>query len=60
MEQTANPFVIVLMFVGRCLVPLIIMLGISYILKRSGLLKEPPEPPDIIEPTEENSMKEMK
>jgi hypothetical protein len=40
-----NPFVIGLMFVGRCLVPLLVMLGVSYLLHELGLLKEAPPPP---------------
>lgn len=40
-----NPFVILVMFVLRCLVPLAIMLGISYVLRRLGLIQEPPPPP---------------
>lgn len=44
--EGANPLIIILMFVLRCGVPLLIMLGISYLLKRLGLLKEPPQPPD--------------
>jgi hypothetical protein len=43
--EGANPLIIILMFVLRCGVPLLIMLGISYLLKRLGLLKEPPQPP---------------
>lgn len=54
MEQnTANPLIITLLFVARCLVPLIIMLGISYVLKRLGLIQEPPPPPE--EPTPNGS-----
>ncbi len=37
----------VLLFVLRCLVPLLLMLGLSYLLKRLGLIKPPPPaPPD--------------
>lgn len=43
--ETANPVIIALMFVLRCLVPLAIMLGISYLLRRFGLLREPTPPP---------------
>jgi hypothetical protein len=35
----------VLLFVLRCLVPLLLMLGLSYLLKRMGLIKPPPPPP---------------
>ncbi len=45
MDSTpANPVIIVLMFLARCLVPLLVMLGISYLLKRLGLIQEPPSP----------------
>jgi hypothetical protein len=42
-----NPLVVGLFFVLRCLVPLMIMLGISYLLKKFGWIAEsPPPPPD--------------
>ncbi len=40
-----NPFFVALGFVARCLVPLGIMLGVSYLLKRLGLIAPPPAPP---------------
>lgn len=40
-----NPAYIVVLYILRCLVPLAIMLGISYLLRRLGLIKEPPHPP---------------
>jgi hypothetical protein len=40
-----NPAYIIFFYVLRCLVPLAIMLGISYLLRRLGLIKEPPQPP---------------
>lgn len=45
-DANANPVVIVLMFIARCVVPLFIMLGISYLLRRLGFIKEPPPPPE--------------
>jgi hypothetical protein len=42
-ETSADPIIIILMFIARCLVPLLIMLGISYLLRRLGLIKEPPQ-----------------
>jgi hypothetical protein len=47
MEQTSNtnPLFISLLFILRCIVPLLIMLGISYLLKRLGVIVEPPKPP---------------
>lgn len=44
--ETANPIVIVLLFVLRCLVPLLIMLAISYILRRLGFIRDLPPPPE--------------
>jgi hypothetical protein len=40
-----NPIVLALMFVGRCLVPVAIMLMISYLLRRWGFIQDA-EPPD--------------
>ena len=39
--DNANPLIIALLFVLRCLVPLAIMLGISYLLRRYGLITAP-------------------
>lgn len=36
---------IILLYILRCLVPLGIMLGISYLLRRFGLIRESPRPP---------------
>ena len=45
--STTNPLFVVLFFALRCLVPLLIMLGITYLLKRLGLIAaSPPLPPD--------------
>lgn len=43
-ELQANPIIIGFLFVLRCLVPLLIMLGISYLLRRFGLIVQPPPP----------------
>lgn len=43
--DNANPLIIALLFVLRCLVPLAIMLGISYLLRRYGLITAPIPPP---------------
>ncbi len=46
MEDTsANPFLIALFFMIRCLVPLLVMFGITYLLKRLGLIVQSPKPP---------------
>jgi hypothetical protein len=46
-EGTEGPIFLIeaLLFVLRCAVPLLIMLGVSYLLKRLGLIKPPPPPP---------------
>ncbi len=44
-NANTNPFFVALFFIVRCLVPMLIMLGISYLLKRLGLITPPPEPP---------------
>jgi hypothetical protein len=41
-DSGANPLVVALLFLVRCLVPLALMLGISYLLRRLGLITEPP------------------
>jgi len=45
MNETANPVFVVLLFILRCLVPVAILLGISYLLRKFGLVAETPEPP---------------
>jgi len=44
-KATANPFFVALMFFLRCLIPLLIMLGVSYLLRRFGFIAESPPPP---------------
>jgi hypothetical protein len=44
-ETSANPVFVALLCAARCLVPLLIMLGITYLLKKFGLIAEPPQPP---------------
>jgi hypothetical protein len=47
MNETANPFFVALLFILRCLVPLVILFGISYLLRRLGLVViDSPEPPE--------------
>jgi hypothetical protein len=44
-----SPLLVVILFILRCLVPLIILLGISYLLRKLGLVsvpnKKPPHTP---------------
>jgi hypothetical protein len=41
----SNPLFVILLFLLRCLVPLAVMLGVSYLLKKFGFIKEPPALP---------------
>ncbi|HSO11795.1 MAG TPA: hypothetical protein VLT51_05430 [Anaerolineales bacterium] len=44
-ETPANPVFVALLFILRCLVPVAVLFGISYLLRRLGLVAETPEPP---------------
>jgi hypothetical protein len=57
-EPSANSFFVVLLFILRCLVPLAILFGISYLLRRMGLVAiEAPEPKEEVveKPTEDSA-----
>ena len=41
----ANPIIVALLCVARCLIPLAIILGVSYLLRRFGLISRPAQPP---------------
>ena len=41
-KATPNPFLIGLFFFIRCIVPLMLMLGVSYLLRKLGIITEPP------------------
>jgi hypothetical protein len=45
-NANANPLIIALLCLLRCLIPLVIMLGISYLLKRFGLIAVTPDRPE--------------
>jgi len=46
-DASANPIFVALLFILRCVVPLAILFGISYLLRKMGLVAvEAPEPPD--------------
>jgi hypothetical protein len=40
MEEGNTSLIVFTFFVARCLVPLLVMFGISYILKRLGYIKD--------------------
>ena len=54
-EANASPLVVPLLFLARCLVPLLLLLGISYLLKKLGFVKEPPAPPPEYREGNENN-----
>ena len=46
-DTSANPVFVALLFILRCIVPLAILFGISYLLRKMGLVAvEAPEPPN--------------
>ncbi len=46
-DTSASPIFVALLFILRCIVPLAILFGISYLLRKMGLVAvEEPEPPD--------------
>lgn len=56
-DTPANPVFVALLFILRCLVPLAILFGISYLLRRLGLVAETPEPPSGYEEEDDTSPK---
>jgi hypothetical protein len=58
-EPSTNSFFVVLLFILRCFIPLAILFGISYLLRRMGLVAvEKPEPKeDVAETSTEDSGK---
>jgi hypothetical protein len=56
MENTpSNPIYVFLFFFIRCIIPLGIMLGISYLLRKMGLISEAPQQPEKQEKTDHPS-----
>ncbi len=45
-DATANPVFVALICIARCLVPLILLFGISYLLRRFGVIAKPTPPPE--------------
>ena len=57
MDNTpAGPFFVILLFILRCLVPLLILMGISYILRKFGLVSEPHKSPPKDQGNNHNSI----
>ena len=55
----ADPLIVILLFLLRCLVPLLLMLGLSYLLRRLGLIAEQ-EPPAPASPAETGPVAEAR
>jgi hypothetical protein len=54
-NSPASPLFVILFFLLRCLLPIIILMGISYILRKLGLVSEshksPPNDPGNVQNT---------
>ena len=53
-DATVNPVYIALLCIARCLIPLLVLFGISYLLRRFGVIAKPDPPPEEYERREEN------
>jgi NADH:ubiquinone oxidoreductase subunit B-like Fe-S oxidoreductase len=53
-DATANPIYVAMLCIARCLVPLVILFGISYLLRRFGIVKKPAPPPEEYQKSEDN------
>jgi len=53
-DATANPLYVALLCVARCLVPLLILFGISYLLRRFGVIAKPAQPPEEYQNSKDN------
>jgi len=53
-ETPANPVFVALLFILRCLVPVAVLFGVSYLLRKLGLVAETPEPPSDYEDNGDN------
>jgi hypothetical protein len=53
-DATANPIFVAMLCIARCLVPLLILFGVSYLLRRIGVIAKPAPPPDEFQNSDEN------
>jgi len=53
-DATANPIFVALLCIARCLIPLLILFGISYLLRRFGVIAKPAPPPTEYQNAEDN------
>ena len=53
-DATANPIFVALLCIARCLIPLLVLFGISYLLRRFGVIAKPAPPPNEYQNAENN------
>jgi len=53
-DLTTNPVYVAILCIGRCLVPLLLLFGISYLLRRLGVIAKPAPPPADYQNREDN------
>ncbi len=53
-DATVNPIYVGLLCIARCLIPLVILFGISYLLRRFGVITKPAPPPEGYQNSENN------
>jgi hypothetical protein len=53
-DATANPIFVALLCIARCLVPLVILFGISYLLRRFGIVAKAAPPPEDYQKSDNN------
>jgi hypothetical protein len=53
-DVSANPVYVAMLCIARCLIPLLILFGISYLLRRFGVIAKPAPPPTEYENSEDN------
>lgn len=53
-DLTTNPVYVAILCIGRCLIPLLILFGISYLLRRLGVIAKPAPPPADYQNLEDN------
>jgi hypothetical protein len=53
-DVTANPVYVALLCIARCLIPLLILFGISWLLRHFGVIAKPAPPPAEFQNSEDN------
>lgn len=53
-DISANPVFVALLCVARCLIPVLVLFGISYLLRRLGVIAKPAPPPSDFQDSENN------